>query len=227
MERKEDFMCLSEEFYAGETFQVSYTATLNTKEATAGLLRSLPAVITFQNSSEISGTTYKIVAPFSLTAKEISNLKSHQINRGEKKESPAKSSNSVPEDLTGFDRLIDILCFEEAENLLQALEDSEIGNMTQADAYLEACRVQVYKDVTGILLRNMTEAGNLSPLEEKRMNMILSGHWTDLQKRTQEEHRRKLVALTAECNLDRWIVRNKWTFCIAGRERPTTRRRHS
>ncbi|XP_069600926.1 limbin isoform X1 [Ranitomeya imitator] len=229
---------------AGETFQVSYTATLNTKEATAGLLRSLPAVITFQNSSEISGTTYKIVAPFSLTAKEISNvlpdhglhaagfvialiisflltcatffllyrtgwlrrrmtLKSHQINRGEKKESPAKSSNSVPEDLTGFDRLIDILCFEEAENLLQALEDSEIGNMTQADAYLEACRVQVYKDVTGILLRNMTEAGNLSPLEEKRMNMILSGHWTDLQKRTQEEHRRKLVALTAECNLDR------------------------
>ncbi|XP_075705150.1 limbin [Rhinoderma darwinii] len=228
---------------AGDSFQVSYTASLNTKEARNGLVLSLPAVITFQNSSEISGLTYNIVAPFSVTAKEISNVrpdhglhgagfviafivsfilmcavfvllyrtqwlkrrmsgKSHQINNVQKSESPAKSSDGLSEDLTGVDHLIDIMCFEEAENRLQALEDSEIGNMTQADAYLEVCRVQVYKDVTGILLRSMTVAGNLSPLEEKRMNMILSGQWTDLKKRTQEEHRRKMVALTAECHLD-------------------------
>ncbi|KAM4049484.1 limbin [Anomaloglossus baeobatrachus] len=229
---------------AGDSFQVSYTATLNTKEAAAGPVFSLPAVITFQNSSEISGTTYKIVALFSLTAKEVSNVlpdnglhgagfviafivsflltcavflllyrtkwlrhrmagKSNQITSVKKRESPAKASDGVTEDLTGFDRLIDIMCFEEAENMLQALEDSEIGNLTQADDYLEACRVQLYKDVTGILLRNLTEAGSLSPLEEKRMNMILGGHWSDLQRRAQEEHRRKLVALTAECNLER------------------------
>ncbi|XP_040275046.1 limbin [Bufo bufo] len=228
---------------AGDSFQVSYTASLNTMEAKNGLVFSLPAVITFQNSSEITGATYNIIAPFSVTAKEVSNVlpdhglhgagfviafvisflltcavfallyrtkclkqrmsgKSHQINSLRKSESPAKSTDGVPEDLTGVDRLIDIICFEEAENMLPALEDSEIGNMTQADAYLEVCRIQVYKDVTGILLRNMTQAGNLLPLEEKRMNKILSGNWTDLEKRTQEEHQRKLVALTAECNLD-------------------------
>ncbi|XP_069833498.1 limbin [Dendropsophus ebraccatus] len=234
---------LKDSLRAGDVYQVSYTASLNTKEAKNGLAFSLPAVITFQNSSEISGTTYTIVAPFSVTTKEISTVlpdhglhgagfviafivsflltcgvfaliyrtkwlkqrmsgKSHQVNSVQKSESPAKSSDGVPEDLTGIDRLIDIICFEEAENMLQALEDSEIGNMTQADTYLEACRVQVYKEVTGIVLRGMTEAGDLSPLEEKRMNMILKGHWSDLEKRTQEEHQRKLVALTAECNLD-------------------------
>ncbi|KAG8591397.1 hypothetical protein GDO81_000162 [Engystomops pustulosus] len=228
---------------AGDSFQVSYTASLSTKEATNGWLFSLPAVITFYNSSEISGASYNIVAPFSVTAKEVSNVlpdhglhgvgfviafvvsflltcavlfllsrtkwlkqrisgKSHQINSVQKSESPAKSSDGAPEDLTGIDRLIDIICFEEAENMLQALEDSEIGNLTQADAYLESCRLQVYKDVTGLLLRKMMEMGNLSPLEEKRMNMSLSGQWSDLEKRTQEEHQRKLVALTAECNLD-------------------------
>ncbi|KAM3938648.1 limbin [Leptodactylus fuscus] len=228
---------------AGDSFQISYTASLNTKEAKDGMVFSLPAVITFQNSSEVSGVTYNIVAPFSVTAKEITNVlpdnglhgagfviafvvsflltcavlillyqtkwlkqkmsgKSHQIKSEQKSESPAKSSDGAPEDMNGVDRLIDIICFEEAENMLQALEDSEIGNLTQADAYLETCRGQVYKDVTWILLRNMAEAGNLSPLEEKRMTMILSGHWTDLEKRTQEEHQRKLVALTAECNLD-------------------------
>ncbi|XP_056411101.1 limbin isoform X2 [Hyla sarda] len=228
---------------AEDVFQVSYTASLNTKEAKNGLAFSLPAVLTFQNSSEISGATYSIVAPFSVTAKEVSNVlpdhglhgagfviaflvsflltcavfallyhtkwlkwrmpgKSRQINSMQKSESPAKSSDGAPEEMTGIDRLIDIICFEEAENLLQALEDSEIGNMMQADTSLEACRVQVYKDVTGILLRSMAETGDLSPLEEKRMNMILRGHWTDLEKRTQEEHQRKLVALTAECNLD-------------------------
>ncbi|CAN2388572.1 smoothened signaling pathway [Pristimantis euphronides] len=228
---------------AGDSFQVWYAASLNTKEAKNGLVLFLPAVITFQNSSEISGATYNVVAPFSVTAKEISNVlpdhglhgagfliafivsflltcaafvilyrtkwlkrrvsgKSRQINSLQKSKSPDKSSDGVPEDLTGIDRLIDIMCFEEAENMLQGLEDLEIGNMTQADACLEACRIQVYKGVTAILLRNMTEVGDLSPLEEKRMNMILSGQWTDLEKRIQEEHRRKLVALTAECRLD-------------------------
>ncbi|KAG9479733.1 hypothetical protein GDO78_011653 [Eleutherodactylus coqui] len=228
---------------AGDSFQVSYTASLNTKEAKNRLVLFLPAVITFQNSSEISGATYKMMAPFSVTAKEISNVlpdhglhfagfviafivsflltcavfvflyhtkwlkrrmtgQSHQINSMQKSGSPAQSSDGVPEDLTGIDRLIDIICLEEAENMLQALEDLEIGNMTQADASLEGCRVQIYKGVTAILLRNMTEVGNLSPLEEKRMNMILSGQWIDLEKKTQEERRRKMVALTAECHLD-------------------------
>lgn len=49
--------------------------------------------------------------------------KSLQINSVQKSDSPAKLSEGVPEDLTGIDRLIDIICFEEAENTLQALEE--------------------------------------------------------------------------------------------------------
>ncbi|XP_075050749.1 limbin [Mixophyes fleayi] len=232
-----------ESLTAGDSFFVSYIASLDTKDATNGLKFSLPAVLTFQNSSEVSATKFNIVAPFTITAMEDSQVlpnhglhgagfvialfvsflltcavflllyhtkcfkhrfmgRSRQINGDHKNKSQAKPADGVTEDLTGIDRLIDILAFEESENMLQALDDSEIGNMTHADANLEVCRIQICKDVTGILLRNQTGAGNLSPLEERRMNAALSGRWVDLEKRIQEEHQRKMVALTAECNLD-------------------------
>ncbi|KAM5193453.1 limbin isoform 2-T2 [Mantella aurantiaca] len=232
-----------ESLRAGDTFLVSYTASLNTTHAKNGLKYVLPAVLSFQNSSGISGTTYSIVAPFTITAEETTNVlpnhglhgaafviafvlsfiltcavvlllyrmkklkprlagKSHQTNGESKSESPAKAADGVAEDVSMADRLIDIIVFEEPEQMLQALDDSEIANLTQADAYLEVCRIQVCKDVTGIMLKEMTGAGTLYPLEEKKISSVMSGHWSDLEKKIQEEHHRKMVALTAECNLD-------------------------
>ncbi|XP_072262555.1 limbin [Pyxicephalus adspersus] len=232
-----------ESLRAGDTFLVSYTASLNTTDAKNGLKYVLPAVLTFQNSSGISGTTFTVVAPFTITAEETSNVlpnhglhgagfviafslaflltcavffllyhmkkvkprpagKSHQSYGESKSESPSKSSDGVAEDVSVTDRLIDIIVFEEPEQMLQALDDSEIANLTQADACLEVCRIQVCKDVTGILLKEMTGAGTLYPLEEKKISSVMSGQWSDLEKKIQEEHHRKMVALTAECNLD-------------------------
>ncbi|KAM4709162.1 limbin [Discoglossus pictus] len=110
--------------------------------------------------------------------------------------------DNVSEDIIVTDRMIDILAFEESDNMLQALEDSEITNMTHADSYLEVCRMHICKDVTGIYLRNLPDTLNLPPPEVKRLNNALSEQWISLEKRMQEEHQRKMVALTAECNLD-------------------------
>lgn len=124
------------------------------------------------------------------------------MNGESKSESPAKAADGVAEDVSVTDRLIDIIVFEEPEQMLPALDDSEIAGLTQADAYLEVCRIQVCKDVTGILLKEMTGAGTLYSLEEKKISSLMNGHWSDLEKKIQEEHHRKMVALTAECNLD-------------------------
>ncbi|KAM9330356.1 limbin [Gastrophryne carolinensis] len=228
---------------AGNSLLISYTVSLNTTDARNGLRYSLPAVLTFQNSSEVSGETFSIVAPFTVTAKEISDVipnhglhfsgfiiafvlsfllscgiflllyhfkklkpryakKPNQISDKLKQEISSKTVDGVADDLSVTDRFIDIIAFEEPEQMLQVLEDLEIANLTQADANLEVCRLQICKDVTGIFLRNMTEAGTLSPLEEKNLRTVMSSHWSDLQKRLHEEHQRKMVALTAECNLE-------------------------
>ncbi|XP_077333925.1 limbin [Lithobates pipiens] len=228
---------------AGDAFLVSYTASLNTTYAKNGLKYVLSAVLTFQNSSGVPGTSFSIEAPFTITSEETSNIlpnhglhgagfviafvlsflvtcaiflllyrmkklkprragKLHQMNGESKSESPAKAADGVAEDVSVTDRLIDIIVFEEPEQMLPALDDSEIAGLTQADAYLEVCRIQVCKDVTWILLKEMTGAGTLYSLEEKKISSIMNGHWSDLEKKIQEEHHRKMVALTAECNLD-------------------------
>ncbi|XP_068133334.1 limbin isoform X2 [Hyperolius riggenbachi] len=226
---------------AGDFFSISYVASLNATDAKDGLKYPLPAVLTFHNSTEVSGSTFTIEAPFTITAEEtvspnhglhavgfivafiLSFLiicgvllllyyiqkikpgrsgKSSQNNGELKKELPAKAVDGAAEDLGTTDRWLDIIAFEEPDKMLQALDDAEIANLTQADAYLEACRVRISKDVTEILLRDMTGAGTLTSLEERKMRTVMSGQWTDLEKRIQEERHRKMVALTAECNLD-------------------------
>ncbi|XP_075425691.1 limbin isoform X2 [Ascaphus truei] len=193
-----------ESLTAGEYFLINYIASLDTKDVKNGLTFSLPALLTFHNSSEVTGASSNVImAPFTITAKESSKGNTYKINCEQKMEhSQTNVTDSANEDVIMADRIIDILAFEESENMLRALEDTEITNIIQTDASLEVCRMHICKDVIGILLRNMAYARNLSPHEEKRLNTVLSECWSKLEKRTQEEHQRQLVALTAECNLD-------------------------
>ncbi|KAM4807633.1 limbin [Rhinophrynus dorsalis] len=128
---------------------------------------------------------------------------SHAINC---EQNPGQSQTHLPdnvnEDFIVADKLIDILAFEEPENMLQALEDSEIVNMTQADSQLELWRMHIYKDIIVILLRNITDTIRLPPHEGKRLTKAMSESWVNLEKRIQEEHQRNVIALTAECHLD-------------------------
>ncbi|KAG8453483.1 hypothetical protein GDO86_000203 [Hymenochirus boettgeri] len=229
---------------AGEYLLIKYTASLNTGNITEGLKLSLPAQISFNNSSAVVGTSPSVLAGFTITAKEsLQVLPNHTIHgvgflvafigsfilccalifilyyRGCLKcrcletfhetncdqklgQSQANLPDNVNEDFSVPDRWIDILAFEESENMVQVLEDSEVVNLTNADGYLESCRIHICKDVIGILLRNMTASLNLSHYEVKRLTGAMTEQWINLERRIQEERQRKVVALTAECHLD-------------------------
>ncbi|XP_053314244.1 limbin isoform X2 [Spea bombifrons] len=228
---------------AGDFFLVNYTASLNMKNVKDGLKLSLPAHLTFLNSSQVPASV-SYVANFIITAKQnVKVLPDHGMHgvgfvvafvasflvtscvllilyytkrlkwkflgnfqkiNGEQRldESQINARDNVNEDFIAMDMMIDFLAFEEPENMLQALDDAEIANLTHVDSYLEACRMRIYKDSTEILLRNMASTSTLSSQGEKRLNNVLSEHWMNLENRIQEERQRKMVALTAECNLD-------------------------
>ncbi|KAK2505483.1 hypothetical protein MC885_007507 [Smutsia gigantea] len=78
----------------------------------------------------------------------------------------------------------------------------EIATLNRADSDLEACRTQISKDIIALLLRNLTSCGHLSPQVERRMGAVFKKQFLLLEKEIQEEYDRKMVALTAECDLE-------------------------
>ena len=78
----------------------------------------------------------------------------------------------------------------------------EIATLNRADSDLEACRTQISKDIIALLLKNLTSSGHLSPQGARRMDAIFQKQFLWLEKEIQEEYDRKMVALTAECDLD-------------------------
>ncbi|XP_044873455.1 limbin [Mauremys mutica] len=112
------------------------------------------------------------------------------------------SGDPFNEDIIMNDQIIEILAFEDSKNMLQALEDLKVANLTRADADLEAYRMQMCKEVIAMLMKNMVFRHNLSPNVEKRMGSILKKQFFAMENEVQEEYTRKMVALTAECNLE-------------------------
>ncbi|TFK05929.1 sodium- and chloride-dependent GABA transporter 1 [Platysternon megacephalum] len=112
------------------------------------------------------------------------------------------SGDPFNEDIIMNDQIIEILAFEDSKNMLQALEDLKVANLTHADADLEAYRMQICKEVIAMLMKNMVFRHNLSPNVEKRMGSILKKQFFAMENEVQEEYTRKMVALTAECNLE-------------------------
>ncbi|CAM4668379.1 unnamed protein product [Lepidochelys kempii] len=116
--------------------------------------------------------------------------------------SQLNSGDPFNEDIIMNDQIIEILAFEDSGNMLQALEDLEVANLTRADADLEAYRMQMCKEAIAMLMKNMVFRHNVSPNVEKRMGSIFKKQFFAMENEVQEEYRRKMVALTAECNLE-------------------------
>ncbi|KYO45742.1 limbin isoform B [Alligator mississippiensis] len=126
----------------------------------------------------------------------------HDSNQDHKLEhSPFHSGDIFNEDNLN-DQIIDILSFEETGKMLQALEDLEVANLTRADATLEAYRMQMCKQVITMLMKTMVFHHSLSPPVEKRMSSVFKKQFLIMENEIQEEYERKMVALTAECNLE-------------------------
>ncbi|XP_043428932.1 limbin isoform X5 [Prionailurus bengalensis] len=225
----------------GDSFSVSYTASIQAGEIGSGDVLMLPAWLTFQSSAP---NRTQLKALFTITAEEkikvvpnhglhaagffIASIASfvltwatlfftaryqclkgslitrHQVQQHENKleYSQFTSANGINEDLALNDQMIDILSSEDPGSMLQALEELEIATLNRADSALEACRTQISRDIIALLLKNLTSAGHLSPQVERRMGSVFKTQFLLLEKEIQEEYDRKMVALTAECDLE-------------------------
>uniref|UniRef100_A0A4W2D468 EvC ciliary complex subunit 2 n=1 Tax=Bos indicus x Bos taurus TaxID=30522 RepID=A0A4W2D468_BOBOX len=180
----------------GDSFSVSYTASLEARDVGSGDILLLPAQLSFQSSSP---NRTQLKAPFTITAEEKITVQHHE-NKLE--HSQFTSADGVNEDLALNDQMIDILSSEDPGSMLQALEELEIATLNRADSDLEACRTQISKDIIALLLKNLTSSGQLSPQVERRMGAVFKKQFLLLEKEIQEEYDRKMVALTAECDLE-------------------------
>ncbi|NXL25631.1 LBN protein, partial [Setophaga kirtlandii] len=106
------------------------------------------------------------------------------------------------EDIITNDQIIDILFFEEPGNMRQALEDLQVASLTRADADLETSRTQICKEVIAMMLKNMVLNHSLFPHVEKKISSVFKKQFLAMEEEIQEEYERKMVALTAECNLE-------------------------
>lgn len=62
--------------------------------------------------------------------------------------------------------------------------------------------MQICKEVIAIMMKNMVLSHSLIPHVEKRMSSIFKKQFLTMEREFQEEYERKVVALTAECNLE-------------------------
>ncbi|KAL9852072.1 limbin isoform 2-T2 [Geothlypis trichas] len=125
------------------------------------------------------------------------------LNQNHKLEhSQFNSGDLFSEDIIMNDQIIDILFFEEPGNMRQALEDLEVASLTRADADLEASRTQICKEVIAMILKNMVLNHSLFPHVEKKISSVFKKQFLAMEEEIQEEYERKMVALTAECNLE-------------------------
>ncbi|XP_014644362.1 PREDICTED: limbin [Ceratotherium simum simum] len=238
----EGFQAFRKKFLqVGDSFLVSYTASLEARDVGNGEILMLPAQLTFQSSAPnrtqlkalftiIAEEKIKVLPDHGLHAAGFfvafvgslvltwvmlffmvrceclkgSGLTRHQVQHHESglEHSQFTSADGMNEDLALNDQMIDILSSEDPGSMLQALEELEIATLNRADSDLEACRTQISKDIIVLLLKNLTSSGHLSPQAERRMGAVFKKQFLLLEKEIQEEYDRKMVALTAECDLE-------------------------
>uniref|UniRef100_A0A8D0GKX6 EvC ciliary complex subunit 2 n=1 Tax=Sphenodon punctatus TaxID=8508 RepID=A0A8D0GKX6_SPHPU len=232
----------------GECYSVDYVAVLNVKDTWDGRVLTLPAKLTFRNSSLNKTELSSLMASFTITGEEKTKILFHhgihalgfiiafvislmltcviffavyqtrrltrsfpnkkqemgQESTPEHKLEPIQfnSRDAINEEILLNDQIIDILCFEESENMLQSLEDLEVTSLTRVDADLEAYRMQFCKDAIALLMKNVIISHSLSPHVEKKMSSIFRKQFLAMETEIQAEYERKMVALTAECNLE-------------------------
>ncbi|KAM6220850.1 LOW QUALITY PROTEIN: limbin [Rhynchocyon petersi] len=238
----EGFQAFRKKFMqAGDSFAVSYSASLVAGGFRPGEPLLLPAQLTFQSLSQnrtqlhalltiiaeeeetvlpnhgIHAAGFFVAFVVSLVLTWLTLLfmlryqclkgnmfSDYQVQHHENKleHSQFILADGANEDLALNDQMVDILSSEDPGSMLQALEDLEIATLNQADFDLEACRTQVSKDIIALLLKNLTSSGQLSPQVERRLGAIFKKQFLLLENEIQDEYDRKMVALTAECDLE-------------------------
>ncbi|XP_011914745.1 PREDICTED: limbin [Cercocebus atys] len=209
----EGFQAFSKKFLqVGDAFAVSYAATLQAGDLGNGESLKLPAQLTFQSSSQ---NRTQLKALFSITAEEnITVLPHHGLHAAG---FFIAFLLSLVLTWAALFLMVHYQCLKGSMLTRHRVEETittgngadiaseiwlEIATLNRAGADLEAYRTQISKDIIALLLKNLTSSGHLSPQVERKMSDVFKKQFMLLENEIQEEYDRKMVALTAECDLE-------------------------
>ncbi|XP_070701413.1 limbin-like [Pempheris klunzingeri] len=132
------------------------------------------------------------------------NLLQQRRNRGDSDPEYAdcNMSETVKDEATFEDKMVDIMVLEDPQNMCQALENLEMSTLLRATNNLEATRIQVYKDVMSSLLGALRPRGQASTQAQQRLLSVLHGQLLGMEGRLKEERGARMAALAGRCNLE-------------------------
>ncbi|XP_071350380.1 limbin-like [Trachinotus anak] len=111
-------------------------------------------------------------------------------------------SETVKDEATFEDKMVDIMVLEDPQNMYQALENLEMSTLLRATNNLEATRIQIYKDVISSLLGPLRSWGQASTQAQQRLLSVLHGQLLGMEGRLKEERGARMAALAGQCNLE-------------------------
>ncbi|KAM7422181.1 hypothetical protein PAMA_010313 [Pampus argenteus] len=111
-------------------------------------------------------------------------------------------SETVKDEATFEDKMVDIMVLEDPQNMYQALENLEMSTLLRATNNLEASRIQIYKDVMSSLLGGLRSRGQASTQAQQRLLSVLHGQLLGMEGRLKEEQGARMAALAGQCNLE-------------------------
>ncbi|XP_057702880.1 limbin-like [Corythoichthys intestinalis] len=109
-------------------------------------------------------------------------------------------TETVKDEATFEDKIVDIMVLEEPQNMNQALENLEMATLLHATNSLETTRIQIYKDVLSVLLGRLRSNGHVSIQAQQRLLSVLHGQLLGMEGRLKEERGARMAVLAAKCN---------------------------
>ncbi|KAM9759636.1 limbin-like [Menidia menidia] len=132
------------------------------------------------------------------------NLLVQKRNRGDPDPEYAdcNMSETVKDEATFEDKMVDVMVLEDLQNMYQALENLEMSSLLHTTNNLEATRIQIYKDVMSCLLGGLRSKGQASTQAQQRLLSVLHGQLLGMEGRLKEERGVRMAALAGQCNLE-------------------------
>uniref|UniRef100_UPI0037E84C73 limbin-like n=1 Tax=Semicossyphus pulcher TaxID=241346 RepID=UPI0037E84C73 len=132
------------------------------------------------------------------------NILQQRKNRGDSDPEYAECnmSETVKDEATFEDKMVDTMVLEDPQNMSQALENLEMSTLLRATNNLEIVRIQIYKDVMSSLLSGLRSRGQASAQAQQRLLSVLHGQLLGMEGRLKEERGARMAALAGRCNLE-------------------------
>ncbi|XP_077429934.1 limbin-like isoform X2 [Vanacampus margaritifer] len=182
---------------AGSQMILNYTAQIRSHKSR---VLDLPAFLTFSNLSQNDVSMFgPLTANLTLCVNSTDRKNSDDPDL---EYADCNMTETVKDEASFEDKIVDIMVLEEPQNMNQALENLEMSTLLHATNNLEATRIQIYKDVLSVLLGGLRYRGQVSLQAQQRLLSVLHGQLLGMEGRLKEERGARMVALAGKCNLE-------------------------